>query len=44
MQYASFILWGLLSKLSKAAYVLEDNYTPNDFFSMFSFFTVSRQF
>lgn len=41
MYLAAFILLGLLSTWSEGAYVLEDNYTPDLFFSMFSFSTVS---
>jgi len=40
--YSSILFLGAaLAKLSAAAYVLKDDYEPSNFFSMFSFFTVS---
>jgi len=37
----SFLAYTLV-KLGTAAYVLEDNYTPSTFFSLFGFYTVRK--
>jgi len=42
MYRSALLLLGLASRFSTATYVLEDNYTPDVFFSMFSFFTVRK--
>lgn len=43
MALKSLLTLSLLFHLSSATYVLEDDYSPDTFFSMFSFFTVSQK-